>query len=56
MDVSQLSFSVIWSEEDSEFVGLCSKFPSLSFLAKTSGEAMAGIRFLVSDVLADLNR
>ena len=40
-------FTVFWSEEDKEFVGLCKRYPSLSFLAKTKVEAEKGIRELV---------
>ena len=29
------SYRVQWSEEDREFVGLCTEFPSLSWLAES---------------------
>ena len=48
------TYRVTWSEEDSEHVGLCAEFPSLSWLASTPEEALAGIRKLVADVLTDL--
>ena len=48
-----LSYRVFWSDEDQEFVGACSEFPSLSHLAKTQAEALAGIRKLVAFVVAD---
>ncbi|BDD83624.1 hypothetical protein TPB0596_33870 [Tsukamurella pulmonis] len=41
---------VVWSEEDGEFVGLADEFPSLSWLARTEAEALAGIQRLVRAV------
>jgi len=49
------SYRVIWSEEDGEYAGLCTEFPSLSWLAKTHEEAFAGIRQLVSEVVDEMN-
>jgi predicted RNase H-like HicB family nuclease len=43
-----------WSPEDGEYVGLVGAFPSLSWLAPTEAEALAGIERLVDDVVADL--
>ena len=37
-----------------EFVGLCTEFPSLSWLASMQEEAFAGIRQLVADCVADM--
>ena len=54
MGNDQYSYQVIWSEEDSEYVGLCVEFPSLSWLAAVSEEALQGIRQLVADSVADL--
>ena len=48
------TYSVTWSGEDGEYVGLCTEFPSLSWLAPTPDAAFAGIRQLVADCLADL--
>jgi predicted HicB family RNase H-like nuclease len=48
------SYRVIWSEEDQEHVGLVAEFPSLSWLAPTTGEALNGITKLVAEVLADM--
>lgn len=30
------TYQITWSEENNEFVGLCSEFPSLSWPAETS--------------------
>jgi hypothetical protein len=43
-------FRVLWSEEDGEFVGVCSGHPYLSHLAKTEHDALAGIKELVEFV------
>ena len=48
------SYRVVWSEEDGEYVGLCTEFPSLSWLARSQNKAFAGIRKLVADVVADM--
>jgi predicted RNase H-like HicB family nuclease len=48
------TYHVIWSEDDGEYVGLCAKFASLSWLAGTPEGALAGIRRLVAEVVADL--
>jgi len=34
------TYRVTWSEEDDEYVGLCSEFPSLSWLAPLPEEAL----------------
>lgn len=43
-----------WSPEDNEYVGLVAEFPSLSWLAPSAGEAIAGAERLVDDILADM--
>ncbi len=37
------TYRVTWSEEDSEYVGLCAEFPSLSWLANTPEKALTRI-------------
>lgn len=54
--IDRYTYRVTWSEEDSEYVGLCVEFPSLSWLDKSQEKALAGIRTLVSDTVADLKR
>jgi predicted RNase H-like HicB family nuclease len=54
MVMSHYTFRVEWSPEDNEYVGLCAEFPSLSHLAPTEREAIAGIEQLVVDVVADM--
>lgn len=48
------TYRVTWSAEDQEHVGLCAEFPSLSWLAATPEEALAGIRKAVAGVVADM--
>lgn len=47
-------YEVTWSDDDGEFVGAAAEFPSLSFLAATPHEALAGIRAVVLEVLRDM--
>jgi predicted HicB family RNase H-like nuclease len=48
------TYRVTWSPDDAEHVGLCTEFPSLSWLAKTPTAALKGIRQCVTEVLADM--
>jgi len=49
------TYRVTWSEDDNEYVGLCTEFPSLSWLAQTPEAALKGIRKLVTDVIQDMH-
>lgn len=49
-------FHTVWSEEDQLFVGLCSEFPSLSWLDTTQDRAKRGIQRVVEDVLQDMSQ
>jgi predicted HicB family RNase H-like nuclease len=48
------TYRVTWSEEDYEYIGLCTEFPSLSWLAADPEAALKGIRQVIADVVADL--
>ena len=48
------SYRVQWSEEDQEYVGLCSEFPSLSWLKASPEAALKGIRALVKSTIKDM--
>jgi predicted HicB family RNase H-like nuclease len=48
------TYRVTWSEDDNEYVGLCTEFPSLSWLAKTPESALKGIRNVVADIVNDM--
>ena len=54
MNINHYTYRVTWSQEDGEHVGLCAEFPSLSWLAPTPEKALAGIRRLVDEVVADM--
>ncbi len=55
-NVDKYTYRVTWSAADQEHVGLCSEFPSLSWLAPSIGEALEGIRKVVADVVKDMIR
>lgn len=48
------AYRVVWSEEDSEFVGTAAELPSMSWLAPTPGEALEGMRALAHEAVADM--
>jgi predicted HicB family RNase H-like nuclease len=48
------TYRVVWSEEDREFVGLCTEYPSLSWLDETHVKALEGIVNLVKNVVLDM--
>lgn len=50
------TYRITWSQEDGEHVGLCSEFPSLSYLDKDINKALNGITKLVSGVLKDMKK
>ncbi len=50
------SYRVIWSEEDNEYVGLCTEFTSLSWLDESPEAALCGIRKLVAEVIEDMRK
>lgn len=54
MSLDHYTYRVTWSPEDGEHVGLCVEFPSLSWLAATPEAALAGVRQVVAEVVADL--
>jgi predicted HicB family RNase H-like nuclease len=54
MSVDHYTYRVTWSPEDREHVGLCVEFPSLSWLSKTPGAALAGIQKMVAETIVDL--
>lgn len=50
------TYRVTWLAEDKEYVGLCSEFPSLSWLANSHDQALRGIRDLVAEVVTDMQK
>jgi predicted RNase H-like HicB family nuclease len=53
---NRYTYRVTWSDDDNEYVGLCTKFPSLSWLAKDPQAALRGICKLVQEVIEDMRR
>ena len=57
LGMTVVSFRIVrvtWSAEDNEHVGLCTEFPSLSWLAATPEKALFGIRRVVGEVVAEM--
>lgn len=50
------TYRVTWSVDDEEFVGLCAEFPSLSWLDESPETALQGIKALVKEVVADMQK
>ncbi|MCD4776592.1 MAG: type II toxin-antitoxin system HicB family antitoxin [Candidatus Aegiribacteria sp.] len=50
------TYRVTWSDEDQEYVGSCTEFPSLSWLTETQESALEGIRQLVANVISDMKK
>lgn len=55
MNLDHYTYRGTCSPEDAEHVGLCSEFPSLSWLAESPHGALAGIRQTVAEVLAEMS-
>ena len=53
-EIDKYSYRVMWSEEDQEYVGLCSEFPSLSWLEPNPEAALKGIRALIKSTVKDM--
>ena len=56
MNIKHYSYRVLWSEEDKELVGLCSEFPSLSWLDTSPERALSGIQKVVKGVVSDMEK
>ena len=55
-NIDRYTYRVTWSQEDKEFVGLCTEFPGLSWLESKPEAALTGIRKLVKSVISDMTR
>jgi len=53
-EIDRYTYRVTWSGDDQEHVGLCTEFPSLSWLEETPEKALSGIRKLVHGCILDL--
>jgi predicted RNase H-like HicB family nuclease len=54
MRFDHYTYRVTWSSEDDEHIGLCTEFPSLSWLAPNPEAALAGIRKVVAEAAANM--
>jgi predicted HicB family RNase H-like nuclease len=54
MNINHYTYRVTWSPEDNEHIGLCTEFPSLSWLASTTEDALRGIQQMVGDIVIDM--
>ena len=54
IEINKYTYRVTWSEEDEEFVGLCTEFPGLSWLAETPEKALKGIGIVVKNCIEDM--
>jgi predicted RNase H-like HicB family nuclease len=54
MSVDHYTYRVTWSQEDSEYLGLCAELPSLSWLATKPEKALSGIRHIAAEAVADM--
>ncbi|MFE5877546.1 type II toxin-antitoxin system HicB family antitoxin [Rhodococcus sp. NPDC056506] len=52
--VEHYTYRVEWYEPDGEFLGTCTEFPGLSWLAGTQAAALDGIRTAVAETLEDM--
>ena len=53
-EATHYTYRVTWSVEDGEHVATVAEFPSLSWLAPSPVEALAGLAEVVRNVLTDL--
>lgn len=53
-EATHYTYRVSWSAEDGEHVATVAEFPSLSWLAPSPVEALAGLAGVVRDLLADM--
>ena len=54
MNIDHYTYRVTWLQEDNSYVGLCTEFPSLSWLASSPEMALTGIRKTIADVIDDM--
>jgi predicted HicB family RNase H-like nuclease len=54
IEPDKYTYRITWSEEDGEFIGLCTEFPGLSWLAVNADSALKGIRTIVKQCVEDM--
>ena len=53
---NKYTYRVFWSDEDEEFVAVCTELPGLSWLDKNPEKALAGIRKAARDAVKILRK
>lgn len=53
MNAKEYTYSVFYSPEDKEFVGISEEFPGMSWLASSQEEALRGIVNAVDELLLE---
>jgi len=56
VEKDKYAYRVLWSEDDQEYIGLCSELSSLSWLEATPEKALKGIRKLVNECISDMQK
>ncbi|KGM13454.1 type II toxin-antitoxin system HicB family antitoxin [Cellulomonas bogoriensis] len=54
VDITRYTYRVTWSAEDEEYLATCLELPSLSWLAESQEDALAGLRELIADTVQDM--
>ena len=54
-NLEKYDYQISWSPDDNEYVGLCSQFPGLSYLASNKQDALSGIIDVVKNTIEVLN-
>lgn len=54
INFTDYTYRAVWSHDDGQHIGLCNEFPSLSWIADSPDAALAGIRQLIAETIADM--
>lgn len=50
--INYYTYSVVWSDDDNEYIGLCREFPSISAFGETHEQALANIKEEIAYILS----
>jgi predicted HicB family RNase H-like nuclease len=56
LNYAKVSYRIIWSQDDEEYVGLCAEFPSLSWLSSSPQKALEGITNMVEECIKQMQQ
>lgn len=54
--IDHYNYRVSWSDEDEKYLATCVEFPSLSWLDSAPEKALSGIRKVVAECVADMQK